>query len=172
MLNVSPMFTAPQVSFTLGNAEDLSEIESDSLDLYTIAFGIRNVTHIDRALAEAYRVLKPGGVFSCLEFSKVDNPLLAKYATSLLRSFLLQRSFLTCSCRAYSLYSFNVIPPLGHILASDRDSYQYLVESIERFPSQPRFAQMIQEAGFTVPQEEKWENLTFGIAAIHTGVKV
>ena len=91
MLNVSPMFTAPQVSFTLGNAEDLSEIESDSLDLYTIAFGIRNVTHIDRALAEAYRVLKPGGVFSCLEFSKVDNPLLAKYATSLLRSFLLQR---------------------------------------------------------------------------------
>jgi len=84
------MFTAPQVSFTLGNAEDLSEIESNSLDLYTIAFGIRNVTHIDRALAEAYRVLKPGGVFSCLEFSKVDNPLLAKYATSLLRSFLLQ----------------------------------------------------------------------------------
>ncbi|GAA5925420.1 2-hexaprenyl-6-methoxy-1,4-benzoquinone methyltransferase [Sporobolomyces koalae] len=141
----------PQVSFTLGNAENLDEIESNSLDLYTIAFGIRNVTHIDRALAEAYRVLKPGGVFSCLEFSKVENPVLAK---------------------AYSLYSFNVIPPLGHILASDRDSYQYLVESIERFPSQPQFAKMIEDAGFTVPQEERWENLTFGIAAIHTGIKV
>ncbi|GAA5996169.1 hypothetical protein JCM5350_000489 [Sporobolomyces pararoseus] len=141
----------PQVSFMLGNAEELTEIESNSLDLYTIAFGIRNVTHIDRALAEAYRVLKPGGVFSCLEFSKVENPILAK---------------------AYNLYSFNVIPPLGHILASDRDSYQYLVESIERFPSQPQFASMIERAGFTVPQEERWENLTFGIAAIHTGIKL
>ncbi|GAA5822750.1 hypothetical protein JCM10212_000320 [Sporobolomyces blumeae] len=141
----------PQVSFMLGNAEELDEIESNSLDLYTIAFGIRNVTHIDRALKEAYRVLKPGGVFSCLEFSKVENPVLAK---------------------AYELYSFNVIPPLGHILASDRDSYQYLVESIERFPSQRKFADMIRQAGFTVPLEEEFENLTFGIAAIHTGVKV
>ncbi|CEQ39508.1 SPOSA6832_01030, partial [Sporobolomyces salmonicolor] len=143
--------TAPQVDFTLGNAEDLSTIESSSLDLYTIAFGIRNCTHIDRVLAEAYRVLKPGGVFSCLEFSKVTNPVLAK---------------------AYELYSFNVIPPLGHVLAADRDSYQYLVESIERFPQQDVFAGMIRDAGFTVPQEEPYENLTFGIAAIHTGVKV
>ncbi|GAA5865658.1 hypothetical protein JCM1840_003207 [Sporobolomyces johnsonii] len=141
----------PQVDFTLGNAEDLSTIESNSLDLYTIAFGIRNCTHIDRVLAEAYRVLKPGGVFSCLEFSKVTNPVLAK---------------------AYELYSFNVIPPLGHVLAADRDSYQYLVESIERFPQQDVFAGMIRDAGFTVPQEEPYENLTFGIAAIHTGVKV
>ncbi|GAA5935500.1 hypothetical protein JCM10213_004042 [Rhodosporidiobolus nylandii] len=141
----------PQVSFTLGNAEDLADIPSNSLDLYTIAFGIRNVTNIPKALREAYRVLKPGGVFSCLEFSKVENPVLAK---------------------AYDLWSFQAIPPLGHILAGDRDSYQYLVESIRRFPPGPRFAEMIQEAGFTVSPEEPFEPLTFGIAAIHTGVKV
>ncbi|GAA5984864.1 hypothetical protein JCM11641_005445 [Rhodosporidiobolus odoratus] len=141
----------PQVSFTLGNAEDLSNIPSNSLDLYTIAFGIRNCTHIDRVLSEAHRVLKPGGVFSCLEFSKVHNPVLAK---------------------AYELWSFQVIPPLGHILAADRDSYAYLVESIVKFPDQEKFAQMIRQAGFTVPQEEAYENLTFGVAAIHTGVKV
>ncbi|KAM0753005.1 ubiquinone/menaquinone biosynthesis methyltransferase ubiE [Meredithblackwellia eburnea MCA 4105] len=141
----------PQVSFTLGNAENLESIESNSLDLYTIAFGIRNCTHIDKVLEEAYRVLKPGGVFSCLEFSKVTNPLLAK---------------------VYNLYSFQVIPNMGHIIAADRDSYQYLVESIERFPSQAKFSAMIAEAGFTVPKREPWEDLTFGVAAIHTGVKL
>ncbi|GAA6001309.1 hypothetical protein JCM10207_006602 [Rhodosporidiobolus poonsookiae] len=141
----------PQVGFILGNAEDLSTIPDNSLDLYTIAFGIRNCTHIDRVLKEAHRVLKPGGVFSCLEFSKVHNPVLAK---------------------AYELWSFQVIPPLGHILAADRDSYQYLVESIARFPTQERFAAMIREAGFTTPAEEPYENLTFGIASIHTGVKL
>ncbi|GAA6023107.1 hypothetical protein JCM8202_004675 [Rhodotorula sphaerocarpa] len=141
----------PQVSFHLGNAEQLSEFADNTFDQYTIAFGIRNCTHVDRVLAEAYRVLKPGGVFSCLEFSHVENPVLAK---------------------AYDLWSFQVIPPLGHILASDRDSYQYLVESIRRFPKAQRFADMIREAGFTVPQEEEWEPLTFGVAAIHTGVKV
>ncbi|ORY89448.1 Ubiquinone/menaquinone biosynthesis methyltransferase UbiE [Leucosporidium creatinivorum] len=141
----------PQVSFTLGNAENLETIADNSLDLYTIAFGIRNCTHIDRVLKEAHRVLKPGGVFSCLEFSKVTNPVLAK---------------------AYELYSFNVIPELGHVLAADRDSYQYLIESIERFPPQAKFSKMIEEAGFTVPKQEPWEDLTFGIAAIHTGVKL
>merc|ERR1712093_325198 len=142
----------PQISFTLGNAEDLSSIESNSQDLYTIAFGIRNCTHVDRVLKEAFRVLKPGGVFSCLEFGKVTNPVLAK---------------------VYKEWSFQVIPNLGHIVAGDRDSYQYLVESIERFPPQPEFARMIKEAGFTVPKgKDAWEDLTFGIAAIHTAVKV
>ncbi|KAK4699987.1 hypothetical protein P7C70_g6263, partial [Phenoliferia sp. Uapishka_3] len=141
----------PQVSFTLGNAENLDTIEDNSLDLYTIAFGIRNCTHVDQVLREAYRVLKPGGVFSCLEFSKVTNPLLAS---------------------VYNLYSFQVLPELGHIIAGDRDSYQYLVESIERFPPQGKFSQMIEEAGFTVSQREPWEDLTFGVAAIHTGVKL
>jgi len=142
----------PQISFTLGNAEDLSSIESNSQDLYTIAFGIRNCTHVDRVLKEAFRVLKPGGVFSCLEFGKVTNPVLAK---------------------VYKEWSFQVIPNLGHIVAGDRDSYQYLVESIERFPPQPEFARMIKEAGFTVPKgKDAWEDLTFGVAAIHTAVKV
>jgi len=142
----------PQISFMLGNAEELKGIEDNSKDLYTIAFGIRNCTHIDRVLKEAYRVLKPGGVFSCLEFGKVNNPLLAK---------------------AYETYSFQVIPNLGHIIASDRDSYQYLVESIERFPQQADFAQMIRDAGFTVPKgKAAYEDLTFGVAAIHTAVKL
>ncbi|GAA95017.1 uncharacterized protein L969DRAFT_51781 [Mixia osmundae IAM 14324] len=142
----------PQVSFEVGNAEDLKSISSDSLDVYTIAFGIRNCTHVDKVLSEAYRVLKPGGVFSCLEFSKVTNPLLAK---------------------AYEAYSFSVIPNLGHIIAADRDSYQYLVESIVKFPTQERFAEMIEDAGFTAPQGGQiWEDLTFGVAAIHTGIKL
>ncbi|GAA6042102.1 hypothetical protein JCM8097_003110 [Rhodosporidiobolus ruineniae] len=141
----------PQVDFMLGNAEHLDGIPDNSLDLYTIAFGLRNVTHIDRAIAAAHRVLKPGGVFSVLEFSHVPNPLLAK---------------------AYELWSFQVIPPLGHILAGDRDSYQYLVESIRRMPKQDQLAQMIRDAGFTVPLEEPYEDLTFGIATIHVGVKV
>ncbi|KAG0658998.1 2-hexaprenyl-6-methoxy-1,4-benzoquinone methyltransferase [Rhodotorula mucilaginosa] len=141
----------PQVSFHLGNAEHLSDFADNTFDQYTIAFGIRNCTHVDRVLKEAHRVLKPGGVFSCLEFSHVENPILAK---------------------AYDLWSFQVIPPLGHILASDRDSYQYLVESIRKFPKAQRFADMIREAGFTVLQEEQWEPLTFGVACIHTGVKL
>lgn len=115
----------PQVSFTEGNAEKLETIPSDSQDLYTIAFGIRNCTHVDRVLKEAHRVLKPGGVFSCLEFSKVTNPLLAKSVTI--------SPFCDASCarltrewvsRVYETYSFSVIPNLGHIIAADRDSYQ------------------------------------------------
>lgn len=74
--------------------------------------------------------------------------------------------------RVYQAYSFQVIPNIGHIVAADRDSYQYLVESIERFPSQEKFSKMIEDAGFVVPRDEPWENLTFGVAAIHTGVKL
>ncbi|KAH8108708.1 ubiE/COQ5 methyltransferase family-domain-containing protein [Phellopilus nigrolimitatus] len=117
----------PQISFTEGNAQEL-DLPSNTYDLYTIAFGIRNCTSVPDVLKEAHRVLKPGGVFACLEFSKVTNPVLSTI---------------------YDQYSFSVIPLLGTILASDRESYQYLVESIRRFPPQEEFAQMIRNAGFT-----------------------
>ena len=119
-----------------------------SFDVYTIAFGIRNVTRIQDALSEAYRVLKPGGRFLCLEFSHVDPPLMQK---------------------AYDLYSFNVIPRMGQIIAKDRDSYQYLVESIRQFPDQETFAGMIREAGFS---RVAYRNQTLGIAAIHSGWRI
>ena len=138
------------MKFTQGNAENLESVPTSSIDLYTIAFGLRNCTHIDRVIAEAYRVLKPGGVFSCLEFSKVN---LAPLAT------------------LYKAYSFSVIPIMGQIVAADRDSYQYLVESIERFPSQPHLTQMIREVGLEPEHGQGWQDLSFGIAAIHTAVK-
>ncbi len=116
-----------------------------SFDVYTIAFGIRNVTRIEQALAEARRVLKPGGRFMCLEFSTIPQPLLAK---------------------AYDLYSFNVIPALGKAITGDRDSYQYLVESIRKFPDQETFKAMIGDAGFARPA---YRNLTLGVAALHSG---
>ncbi|GJN90568.1 hypothetical protein Rhopal_003580-T1 [Rhodotorula paludigena] len=141
----------PQIAFDVGNAETLSQFADNTFDVYTISFGIRNVTDIPAALRTAHRVLKPGGVLSILEFSHVDNPVLAK---------------------AYDLFSFNVIPELGHLLAADRDSYQYLVESIRRFPPAEKFAQMIRDAGFEVAEEEPFERLTWGIAAIHNGVKL
>jgi demethylmenaquinone methyltransferase/2-methoxy-6-polyprenyl-1,4-benzoquinol methylase len=119
-----------------------------TFDAYTIAFGIRNVTRIERALDEAFRVLKPGGRFLCLEFSRVDPPLLAK---------------------AYNAYSFNVIPAMGKAVTGDRDSYQYLVESIRRFPDQERFASMIREAGFA---RVAYRNLTLGVAALHSGWRI
>ncbi|CDZ98227.1 coq5 methyltransferase [Phaffia rhodozyma] len=145
----------PQISFTHGNAQAL-DIPSASKDLYTISFGIRNCTDIPAVLEEAYRVLKPGGIFCCMEFGKVTNPLFAGI---------------------YRQYSFSMIPLLGQILASDRDSYQYLIESIERFPSQPDFAQMIREAGFQTGEMREgeggaWRDLTGGIASIHTAVKL
>lgn len=138
-----------RISFKVQNAENLVDIPSESVDLYTIAFGIRNCTHIDQVLKEAYRVLKPGGVFACLEFSSVKPAPLAAI---------------------YQRYSFSVIPLMGQIVAGDRDSYQYLVESIARFPSQERFAEMIKEAGFLI-SGRGYKDLTFGVAAIHTGVK-
>ncbi|MFN3260349.1 MAG: bifunctional demethylmenaquinone methyltransferase/2-methoxy-6-polyprenyl-1,4-benzoquinol methylase UbiE [Pikeienuella sp.] len=116
-----------------------------SFDAYTIAFGIRNVTRIGDALREAWRVLKPGGRFLCLEFSRVDPPLMRK---------------------AYDLYSFHVIPRMGQAIAGDRDSYQYLVESIRKFPDQEAFAGMIREAGFG---RVSYRNQTLGVAAIHSG---
>ncbi|KAL0315965.1 UNVERIFIED_CONTAM: 2-methoxy-6-polyprenyl-1,4-benzoquinol methylase, mitochondrial [Sesamum radiatum] len=129
-----------------GDAEAL-KFEDDSMDGYTIAFGIRNVTHIEKALAEAHRVLKRGGRFLCLELSHVENPMFKQL---------------------YDYYSFSIIPALGELVAGDRESYQYLVESIRRFPSQEKFAAMIAEAGF---QKVEYENLVGGVVAIHSGLK-
>ncbi|KAJ3158857.1 2-hexaprenyl-6-methoxy-1,4-benzoquinone methyltransferase [Geranomyces michiganensis] len=138
------------LEFLEGNAENLHQIADSSVDLYTIAFGIRNCTHVDRVLEEAYRVLKPGGRLSVLEFSSVNNPLLGPL---------------------YEFYSFRVIPAMGEMVAGDRESYAYLVESIRKFPAQPVFRDMIKTAGFKV-QGQGWEDLTFGVAAIHTGFKI
>ncbi|XP_009509833.2 2-methoxy-6-polyprenyl-1,4-benzoquinol methylase, mitochondrial isoform X1 [Phalacrocorax carbo] len=135
------------LSWVLGNAEELP-FDDDKFDVYTIAFGIRNVTRIDLALQEAYRVLKPGGRFLCLEFSQVSNPLLS---------------------RLYDLYSFQVIPVLGEVIAGDWKSYQYLVESIRRFPPQEEFKAMIEDAGFF---KVDYQNLNLGIVAIHSGFKL
>jgi 2-methoxy-6-polyprenyl-1,4-benzoquinol methylase len=146
-----------RLDFIEANAEHLDAMPSNSVDLYTVAFGIRNFTNIPLALREANRVLKPGGVFACLEFSKVNNPVFNAI---------------------YKRWSFAAIPLIGQIVAADRDSYQYLVESIERFPSQRKFRDMIREAGFLVPGEGEgeaknngWEDLSGGIASIHKGVK-
>jgi len=136
-----------RVSFTEANAEDLP-FDDNRFDAVTIAFGIRNVPRIETALTEAYRVLKPGGRFLCLEFSAVDIAGLD---------------------RLYDLYSFNVIPALGGIVAGDSESYRYLVESIRRFPNQARFAAMIRDAGFS---RVEVRNLSGGIAAIHSGWKL
>ncbi|KAF4011671.1 hypothetical protein G4228_004154 [Cervus hanglu yarkandensis] len=135
------------LAWILGDAEELP-FDDDKFDVYTIAFGIRNVTHIDQALQEAHRVLKPGGRFLCLEFSQVNNPLVS---------------------RLYDVYSFQVIPVLGEVIAGDWKSYQYLVESIRQFPSQEEFKEMIEDAGF---QKVTYENLTSGIVAIHSGFKL
>ena len=132
-----------RLAFVQGNAEFLP-FASRSFDAYTIAFGIRNVTHIEAALAEAYRVLKPGARFLCLEFSSVEVPLLDTL---------------------YDVYSFNAIPVLGGLVAGDSASYQYLVESIRRFPDQKSFMRLIENVGF---ERVRYRNLTGGIAAIHS----
>lgn len=129
-----------------GNAEALP-LPDESVDVYTIAFGLRNVTHIDTALREALRVLKPGGRFYCLEFSRVNEPFLR---------------------RVYDAYSYRLIPKIGEIVAKDRDSYQYLVESIRKFPPQPELVRRMEAAGF---RRCRFENLTFGVVAIHEGIK-
>ena len=120
----------------------------NTFDVYTISFGIRNVTRPQEALNEAYRVLRPGGRLMVLEFSQLPNPAMQK---------------------AYDLYSFNVIPRMGQAIAGDRDSYQYLVESIRNFPDQETFLSMVRAAGFG---QAKYRNLTMGIAALHSGWKI
>ena len=138
---------ADRLEWVVGDAMALP-FANDSFDVYTISFGIRNVTRIEDALREAFRVLRPGGRLMVLEFSQLPNPGLQKL---------------------YDLYSFNVIPRLGQAIANDRDSYQYLVESIRRFPDQESFAQMIREAGF---ENVKYRNLTMGVAVLHSGWKI
>jgi demethylmenaquinone methyltransferase / 2-methoxy-6-polyprenyl-1,4-benzoquinol methylase len=136
-----------RIELVEGNAEALA-FEAKSFDAYTIAFGIRNVSRIDKALAEAYRVLKPGGRFLCLEFSEVTVPILD---------------------RIYDFHSFEVIPRLGKLAAGAADPYTYLVESIRKFPKQDAFADMIRDAGF---ERVSYRNLTGGIAAIHSGWRI
>jgi demethylmenaquinone methyltransferase / 2-methoxy-6-polyprenyl-1,4-benzoquinol methylase len=135
------------IEWITGDAEALP-VPDASMDAYTIAFGIRNVTHIDRALAEARRVLKPGGRFLCLEFSRVLVP-----------------GFDTI----YDSYSLNVLPRLGAAVAGDAEAYRYLAESIRRFPPQGKFAKMIEKAGLS---QVKVRNLTGGIAAMHSAWKI
>jgi demethylmenaquinone methyltransferase/2-methoxy-6-polyprenyl-1,4-benzoquinol methylase len=132
------------VGFEEGNAEDLPYPDR-SFDCVTIAFGIRNVPRIERALAEAYRVLRIGGRFLCLEFSSVDIPGLDAL---------------------YELYSFQVIPRVGEAVTGDRDAYQYLVESIRKFPKPKAFAQMIEAAGF---RRASFTPMTGGVVALHSG---
>lgn len=135
------------LSWVVGDAMALP-FEDNSFDVYTISFGIRNVTRPSEALAEAYRVLRPGGRLMVLEFSQIPNDMMQ---------------------RVYDLYSFNIIPRMGQMIANDRDSYQYLVESIRKFPDQETFLAMLREAGFAMA---KYRNLSMGIAALHSGWKI
>jgi demethylmenaquinone methyltransferase/2-methoxy-6-polyprenyl-1,4-benzoquinol methylase len=134
----------PEIAWAVGDAQRLP-LPDASAEAYVIAFGIRNVTDVPAALREARRVLKPGGRFLCLEFSRPTTEALRK---------------------AYDAYSFKVIPEIGRRVAGDRDAYQYLVESIRRFPDQKRFAAMIGEAGFKFVDVT---NFAGGVAALHTG---
>jgi demethylmenaquinone methyltransferase/2-methoxy-6-polyprenyl-1,4-benzoquinol methylase len=135
------------VAFEQGNAEELPYADR-SFDCVTIAFGIRNVPRIDRALSEAHRVLKIGGRFLCLEFSAVDVPGLD---------------------RLYEFYSFKAIPAIGRAVTGDREAYQYLVESIRKFPKPKAFAAMMERAGF---RRVTYRQLTGGIVALHSGWKL
>ncbi|MEM1235532.1 MAG: bifunctional demethylmenaquinone methyltransferase/2-methoxy-6-polyprenyl-1,4-benzoquinol methylase UbiE [Pseudomonadota bacterium] len=136
-----------QLDWVAGDAMALP-FEDATFDVYTISFGIRNVTRPHDALNEAFRVLKPGGRLMVLEFSQLPNPMLQA---------------------AYDAYSFNVIPPMGQLIAGDRESYQYLVESIRKFPDQETFLSMIRRAGF---ENAKYRNLSQGIACLHSGWKI
>jgi demethylmenaquinone methyltransferase / 2-methoxy-6-polyprenyl-1,4-benzoquinol methylase len=136
-----------KVDFTVGNAESLA-FPDQHFDAYTIAFGIRNVPKIPQALKEAYRVLKPGGRFMCLEFSHME---------------------LDIAQKIYDAYSFTVIPAVGKIVTGDGGPYRYLVESIRTFPKQQQFADMIEAAGFS---RVTYRNLTGGTVAIHSGWRI
>ncbi len=135
------------LSWSEQNAEELS-FDSNSFDAYTIAFGIRNVTHIDKALKEAHRVLKRGGRFFCLEFSTTTWPGFSDI---------------------YDFYSHKIVPKVGQMIAGDADSYRYLIESIRRFPDMPRFEAMIGDAGFV---QTRHEPILGGLVAIHSGWKI
>lgn len=135
------------LDWLVGDAMALPFVDN-SFDVYTISFGIRNVTRPEDALSEAFRVLRPGGRLMVLEFSQIPVPLVQK---------------------AYDLYSFNIIPAMGKMIANDRDSYQYLVESIRKFPNQETFLNMIRGAGF---ENVSYRNLSLGIAALHSGWKI
>ncbi|WP_178861503.1 bifunctional demethylmenaquinone methyltransferase/2-methoxy-6-polyprenyl-1,4-benzoquinol methylase UbiE [Thiomicrorhabdus cannonii] len=137
---------AGNVEYTITNAEALA-FPDNTFDLATIAFGLRNVTNKDKALAELYRVLKPGGQLMVLEFSKVTQPLLAK---------------------AYDFYSFNILPKMGKLIADDEASYQYLAESIRMHPDQDTLKQMMLDAGF---DKADYLNMNEGIVALHRGWK-
>ncbi len=138
---------ADSLNWVVGDAMALP-FDDNTFDVYTISFGIRNVTRPQEALNEAFRVLKPGGRLMVLEFSQLPNDGLQKL---------------------YDLYSFNVIPRMGKLIANDYDSYQYLVESIRNFPDQETFLGMVRAAGF---ENAKYRNLSMGIAALHSGWKI
>ena len=135
-----------KINWVCGDAMRMP-FSNSTFDVYTISFGIRNVTNISKTLSEAYRVLKPGGRLMILEFSSVNNDLISWI---------------------YDKYSFNIIPKLGELVSNDRESYQYLVESIRKFPNQEKFSEMIINEGF---RKVKYRDLTFGIAALHSAWK-
>ena len=138
---------AGSLDWVVGDAMALP-FEASTFDRYTISFGIRNVTRPEDALADAFRILRPGGRIMVLEFSQLPSPALQW---------------------AYDRYSYNVIPAMGQAIAGDRESYQYLVESIRRFPDQDTFAGMLRDVGF---EQVKYRNLSLGIAALHSGWKL
>ena len=138
---------ADKLDWVVGDAMSLP-FADNTFDVYTISFGIRNVTRPQKALEEAYRVLRPGGRLMVLEFSQLPNPAMQA---------------------AYDAYSFNIIPKMGELIAQDRESYQYLVESIRKFPDQETFLRMVRSAGF---EYAKYRNLTMGVACLHSGWKL
>ena len=144
-LNVGQI--APDLEWVCGDAMNLP-FKNEIFDYYTISFGIRNVLDLKKCLSEALRVLKPGGRIMILEFSKVENETLNKI---------------------YDAFSFNVVPRLGKLIANDAESYQYLIESIRKFPSQEKLASLVSEVGFRLV---KYRNLTQGVVAMHSGWKV
>ena len=144
-LNVGQI--VPDLEWVCGDAMNLP-FKNDIFDYYTISFGIRNVLDLKKCLSEAFRVLKPGGRIMILEFSKVENETLNKI---------------------YDAFSFNVVPRLGKLIANDAESYQYLIESIRKFPSQEKLLSLVSEAGF---RQVKYRNLTQGVVAMHSGWKV